>query len=766
MELEWDSIDVSYPQYILSVSGWMEMVTVSSWQPKVLKVIIVPHSHQDPGWLFTYDDYYRMSARKVLSLMTKQLTNNPNWTFIWSEVTYLAKWWAMVDKTEQAQFNRLVHSGRVEIVTGGWVMPDEAVTLYTSLLDQLIEGNTWLKKHLGVTPNVSWSIDPFGHSPTMAYLMRRNKMDAMVTQRIHYGVKKYLQKIKGFEFLWRQTWAQGDDTDILCHVMPFLSYDVTHSCGPDPHVCCQFDFSRKKCYHGTSRIAAVDVNDQNIEKLSWLLWEQLQKKAELFPSGVLLVPYGDDFRYETEREWADLLGNMEKIVKYINKEERMNMEVKFGTLSDYFRELKESVPPVKSAPQTLSGDFFPYTDRDDQYWTGFYTSRPYLKAMSRSLQSLLRSTEILLSMMLVRKEKRAWLIGTPQGQRNTTGVLTEARRELGVFQHHDAVTGTSKAKVMADYGKRLQRSYTSLQNLYSRLVHSAMVTENVSHHQQNNTQSNADVYITRADGDSLKTEVKVMTYGTGSWSEFYKDKSGAYTFMPNGNAQVLQEEIQGIYLISGPVYSQVITIQPAIIQKVTLYNTTGLLGKGLVIENIAAIRRHNNTELILRLETDVIDWNHGICTDLNGFQMHRRKKQGKLKIQGNLLPMTTMALLESKTYRLSVLTTSSRGVASQSPGCIEMALDRRLMQHDWRGLNEGITDNVQAYSKFVVLLEKRSQTSTSQRDLSFRDILQGAEIESVFKTSVSGNQVDERIDPRDKIHLPPMEIQTYLVTVV
>ena len=44
---------------------------------------------------------------------------------------------------------RYISEGRFELVSGGWVMPDEAASNYFALVDQLIEGHNWIRENIG-----------------------------------------------------------------------------------------------------------------------------------------------------------------------------------------------------------------------------------------------------------------------------------------------------------------------------------------------------------------------------------------------------------------------------------------------------------------------------------------------------------------------------------------------------------------------------------------------------------------------------------------
>lgn len=46
---------------------------------------------------------------------------------------------------------RLIKNNQLEIVTGGWVMTDEANAHYTSMITELVNGHQWIKENLNIS---------------------------------------------------------------------------------------------------------------------------------------------------------------------------------------------------------------------------------------------------------------------------------------------------------------------------------------------------------------------------------------------------------------------------------------------------------------------------------------------------------------------------------------------------------------------------------------------------------------------------------------
>ncbi|XP_034752948.1 alpha-mannosidase 2 [Etheostoma cragini] len=429
----------------------------NEWDEQPLEVFLVPHSHNDPGWLKTFDRYYEDQTKHILDNMLIKLSEDSRRKMIWAEISYFSKWWNDINEEKREAVRRLVGAGQLEMVTGGWVMADEANSHYFALLDQLMEGHQWLQRHLGVTPSSGWAVDPFGHSPSMAYLLKGAGLSNMVIQRVHYAVKKHFAQQRTLEFLWRQSWDSSPRSDITCHMMPFYSYDVPHTCGPNPAVCCQFDFHRLPGGRVFCpwRIPPQPITEQNVQERALLLLDQYRQKSRLFLSPVLMVQLGDDFRFVEASEWDAQFTNYQKLFDYFDQHPELHVKARFGTLSDYFSALTRRVASGPSLP-TVRGDFFTYADRDDHYWSGYFTSRPFYKRLDRRLEATLRATEILFSLTLaeMRRFHGDGRLAADFPAREHFGRLTAGRRSLALFQHHDAVTGTARDPVVVDYGNR------------------------------------------------------------------------------------------------------------------------------------------------------------------------------------------------------------------------------------------------------------------------------------------------------------------------
>lgn len=166
---------------------------------------------------------------------------------------------------------------------------------------------------------------------------------------------------------------------------------------------------------------------------------------------VLLVSLGDDFRYQDMQEAHLQFENYEKLMDYMNNKPEFNVNIKFGTLKDYFELLNKNNKEMNKKLETFSGDFFTYADRNDHYWSGYFTSRAFYKRLDRLVEYYLRSTEIIYSFanLLESQLKSKFTQANYLYQE-----LLIARRNLALFQHHDGIVGTSKRYVVLDYANK------------------------------------------------------------------------------------------------------------------------------------------------------------------------------------------------------------------------------------------------------------------------------------------------------------------------
>jgi hypothetical protein len=113
-----------------------------------LFIHLVPHSHDDVGWLKTVDGYFSGARRDIqdanvemtLDTVIQNLLRDPNRRYTQVEMKFFQMWW--IEQTEEIKsaVRMLAKEGRLEFINAGWSMHDEACAHYEDMIDNMMFG--------------------------------------------------------------------------------------------------------------------------------------------------------------------------------------------------------------------------------------------------------------------------------------------------------------------------------------------------------------------------------------------------------------------------------------------------------------------------------------------------------------------------------------------------------------------------------------------------------------------------------------------------
>ncbi|KAF6034858.1 MAN2A1 [Bugula neritina] len=316
---------------------------------KMVTVVLMPHSHNDPGWLHTYDMYYDMRTSVMFNNLVKFLsTVDKEMPFQWSESVSLLRWYKSASESSRSILKSAIKAGTVLIDHGSWSMPDEASPTLYSLVENLIIGHTWIYNEFGVKPEFSWSNDPFGHSSTIPYLLKQCGIKAMVINRIDHLLKKKLRFDQKLEFFWKipSNGFKREGDSMFTHILPHSLYSTSQAFGSNFTLAKLYDFSPPERQY--SPIVDKDtgellVDNATLKTRASDLANQIHMRSSYYKHNVILSPIGDDFRYIDYREFEGVYRNWNYLRDFYASHPQYNVKLKLGTLADYFNLVTEYI---------------------------------------------------------------------------------------------------------------------------------------------------------------------------------------------------------------------------------------------------------------------------------------------------------------------------------------------------------------------------------------------------------------------------------------
>lgn len=409
-------------------------------ESKRLVLHLLPLSHCDAGYEKTLEEYYHTEGRAIFTSVVDALSLDSTLRFVWSETVFLEEWFqdSSVPIHEKESFKSLVRSGQLEIVNGGFVMHDEAITRYDSQIQQTTLGHDILKQLLGeVSIRSGFQIDPFGPSSFSPTFQALAGTEQVIHDRFSDALKDKFKSEKALEFVWQGNDLLGQYSQVMYHVLDESYSSPSGLDWEDP------------------RYPPDNVNSSNVESFARVLFDIVMPKLQWYRTPNVMLPIGGDFHFENASLQFD---NWKRIISHINANEIMynhelkleSIEIRFSTAKDYFDALalsNTSFPVITGSPS------LPLVSHGTKKtWSGFYFQSLWLKQKTRVLEQMHRQSNFL----------------TVQNSKLGSGL--DPQRISALMQHHDALPCTSDPHVHLDFWDKLGVAIDSVSDTLSQSI--------------------------------------------------------------------------------------------------------------------------------------------------------------------------------------------------------------------------------------------------------------------------------------------------------
>ncbi len=182
---------------------------------RVPRLHAVANAHIDTAWLWPFRETVRKVARSFANVLAV-MDDDPDLVFASSQVQHLA--WVQQHYPDLfARIKARVADGRWIVEGGTWVEPDGNMPSGESFARQFLQGQTWLRDHLGITATSFWLPDTFGYSAGLPQIARGAGCDTFITQKLSWN------SINVFPYT-TLLWEGIDGSRLLTHFPPADNY--------------------------------------------------------------------------------------------------------------------------------------------------------------------------------------------------------------------------------------------------------------------------------------------------------------------------------------------------------------------------------------------------------------------------------------------------------------------------------------------------------------------------------------------------------------